>query len=356
MQRSAAVRWGKESGEKLMTESRRLDRRVHQQAAQESETEQESEKTSESDLNLAVQGAITQPGLLSPRQVIHLQRTIGNRAVIGLLSRMPIHHTPAGSRHVQRVISAPKAQELAQAIFAQWPILRQGDVASKAKKLERDAPATGKYGYDDSTDRETIKTAYTTVQAANPAVVAAAQDAAQLKAANDGNLAALTERGRLPNAARGQNGSAHLRIAEAALSTFAGEEYEALVEVLDGIANSNTRPYTGGRWNVDHQNREGLLPGTPGAGGYKEYYVRPDGASKPAAFGDPGTRRLVTGGGFYYYTKNHYGDNQPGAYVPYISPVNENRAVTKYGPAFTRITGIDYRQPVAAAPVAAAVT
>jgi guanyl-specific ribonuclease Sa len=335
-----------------MTESRRLDRRVRQQAAQQAETEQEFDKTSDSDLNLAVQGAITQPALLSSRQVLHLQRTIGNRAVIGLLSRMPIHHAPAGSgRHIQRAISATKAEELAQAIFNQWPILKQGDVVSKAKKLERDAPPTGKYGYDDSTDRETIKTAYTTVQAANPAVVAAAQDAAQLKAANDGNLAALTERGRLPNAARGQNGSTHLRITEAALSTFSGEEYEALVEVLDGIKN-NTRPYTGGKWNVDHANREGLLPGTPGAGGYKEFYVRPDGSSKPAAFGaNAGARRLVVGDKFYYYTKNHYGDEQPGTYVPYISPVNENRAVTKYGPAFTRITGIDYRQPVAAAAV-----
>jgi guanyl-specific ribonuclease Sa len=67
-----------------------------------------------------------------------------------------------------------------------------------------------------------------------------------------------------------------------------------------------------GKWGVPHGNNEGNLPGVPGAGGYKEYYVEP----LPGAT-NSGLKRVVVSDadGSAYYTWTHYGDQGEPAFV-----------------------------------------
>lgn len=79
------------------------------------------------------------------------------------------------------------------------------------------------------------------------------------------------------------------------------EENAAVADALQHL-RAGTRPAYGRKWGEPFLNREGRLPGPRGAGGYREYYVRP----APGERG-PGTRRLVVGAnGSIYYTRDHY--------------------------------------------------
>jgi len=83
--------------------------------------------------------------------------------------------------------------------------------------------------------------------------------------------------------------------------SLSAEEEAAVVDALDNMA-AGTQPAYGKKWGVPHMNKEGRLPGTPGAGGYEEYYVQP----APGVKG-PGARRLVVGlNNEIYYTWDHY--------------------------------------------------
>ncbi len=90
----------------------------------------------------------------------------------------------------------------------------------------------------------------------------------------------------------------------------AGEERAAVLEALDALNNPTNDHSWARKWGEYHGNGEGNLPGITGAGGYKEYYVRPDGAlvGQVGRTRD-GVRRLVMSNttGFVYYSHNHYG-------------------------------------------------
>lgn len=79
------------------------------------------------------------------------------------------------------------------------------------------------------------------------------------------------------------------------------EEEAAIADALRHL-RAGTRPSYGRKWGEPFLNREGRLPGGRGAGGYREYYVRP----APGESG-PGARRLVVGtNGSIYFTRDHY--------------------------------------------------
>lgn len=89
------------------------------------------------------------------------------------------------------------------------------------------------------------------------------------------------------------------------------EERAAVVETLDAVKDSGKDHSWARKWGDYHGNGEGNLPGVPGGGGYKEYYVRPDGNRVgTAVLEPPGRRRVVVDNstGFVYYSDNHYGD------------------------------------------------
>ena len=93
-------------------------------------------------------------------------------------------------------------------------------------------------------------------------------------------------------------------------------EEEAAINATLGHIDANTVPAgpTATRWGIPFQNREGNLPGQPGAlpTPYTEYRVAP-------APGTPGAgpRRVVVNNsnGATYYTWTHYGDAGPPAFV-----------------------------------------
>jgi guanyl-specific ribonuclease Sa len=71
--------------------------------------------------------------------------------------------------------------------------------------------------------------------------------------------------------------------------SVSAEEDAAVADALHHL-RAGTRPSYGRKWGEPFSNREGRLPGLRGAGGYREYYVRP----APGESG-PGARRLVVG-------------------------------------------------------------
>lgn len=101
-------------------------------------------------------------------------------------------------------------------------------------------------------------------------------------------------------------------------------ERAAVVEALDALRNGTAHGWAR-KWGDYHGNGEGLLPGIAGGGGYKEYYVRPDGArvGQPG-LEPPGAKRLVKSdsSGFVYYSHNHYGSPN-GTSLPAFVKVND---------------------------------
>jgi RHS repeat-associated protein len=79
------------------------------------------------------------------------------------------------------------------------------------------------------------------------------------------------------------------------------ETQQALVDSKQYI-DSGTKPtWAGQNWGTPFQNREGLLPNTPGVT-YTEYGVEPT-----AGMNAPGKFRIVTGSdGTYWYSPDHY--------------------------------------------------
>jgi flagellin-like hook-associated protein FlgL len=126
--------------------------------------------------------------------------------------------------------------------------------------------------------------------------------------------AAVQERQRLrANGLWPANNRPTAQIAEATRATLgsSAEERAAVVESLDALKNGTAHGWAR-KWGAYHGNGEGNLPGAaPGLGGYKEYYVRPDGNRVGVAgLEPPGARRIVVSDstGFVYYSHNHYGD------------------------------------------------
>jgi len=122
-----------------------------------------------------------------------------------------------------------------------------------------------------------------------------------------------TERRRLrDNGLWPANNRPAAQIAEATRATLGGsdEERAAVVEALDALKTGADHSWAR-KWGAYHGNGEGNLPGAAaGLGGYKEYYVRPDGTQVGQVGVRPaGTRRLVVSDstGFVYYSDNHYG-------------------------------------------------
>jgi len=68
------------------------------------------------------------------------------------------------------------------------------------------------------------------------------------------------------------------------------------------------------KWKWPHRNRDGHLPGTPGAGGYDEYYINrgPNSSGEPTEW-----ERLVvsTSTNDVFHTDNHYGDHGAPAFT-----------------------------------------
>lgn len=94
------------------------------------------------------------------------------------------------------------------------------------------------------------------------------------------------------------------------VGSFSTEEEAALQIALDAIGNGDLHTW-GGKWAEAHGNYQGRLPGVPGAGTYREYYVRP-----APGHGRPGPRRLVRNrSGRCFYSWTHYGDSGNPAYV-----------------------------------------
>ena len=86
------------------------------------------------------------------------------------------------------------------------------------------------------------------------------------------------------------------------IATFATqEERQAITDALGALAGGQ-RDWPG-KWGEDHGNHEGRLPGIPGAGNYREYYVR-----KGPQHAAPGPRRFcVNRSGKVFYSNTHYG-------------------------------------------------
>jgi hypothetical protein len=86
------------------------------------------------------------------------------------------------------------------------------------------------------------------------------------------------------------------------------KEEKAVLETIRHIEAGTTPSWlskTGQKkWGSTFKNNNGDLPGTPGAGGYREYDVQP-----PSGTSGRGPRRVVVGNdGKIYYTWTHYGD------------------------------------------------
>jgi guanyl-specific ribonuclease Sa len=91
------------------------------------------------------------------------------------------------------------------------------------------------------------------------------------------------------------------------------EEAEAIQNSLSHLDAGTQPPDIDPRgWGRVFRNNAGDLPGTPGAGGYREYDVHP----APGIL-NRGPRRLVVSdsGGSIYYTWTHYGDSGLPAFV-----------------------------------------
>jgi RHS repeat-associated protein len=94
--------------------------------------------------------------------------------------------------------------------------------------------------------------------------------------------------------------------------SLALSEEEAVLDTLEHI-DAGTRPFGALRkkWGTGFRNVRGDLPGTPGAGGYREYRVAP-----PIGTTGAGVRRIVVGqDGSVYYSWTHYGDTGAPAFV-----------------------------------------
>jgi hypothetical protein len=82
-------------------------------------------------------------------------------------------------------------------------------------------------------------------------------------------------------------------------------------------ANSGKVPNSvkkGFKWKWPHRNNDGHLPGTPGAGGYDEYYIMNAKNDGPAD-----AERLVISADTknVFHTATHYGDKGPPAFTHY---------------------------------------
>jgi guanyl-specific ribonuclease Sa len=90
-------------------------------------------------------------------------------------------------------------------------------------------------------------------------------------------------------------------------TSLAGDA-KAAADKAAGIIRAKGRnpwPQRGWKWGVTHENREGKLPGKPGAGaaeGYKEYYI----SQKADETVFDGQARMVAGKGEIFHTNNHY--------------------------------------------------
>lgn len=104
----------------------------------------------------------------------------------------------------------------------------------------------------------------------------------------------------LPSASLDRSASSNA-VDRVCLDLLTDEEKGVVREAIERI-ESNARPPYPGKWGVRHQNRERLLPVSPGLT-YKEYYL-------PKATGDTsrfGPRRLVVGSdNRCYFTRDHY--------------------------------------------------
>jgi hypothetical protein len=151
------------------------------------------------------------------------------------------------------------------------------------------------------------------------AAVAAAERSAAKASANAAAVAAALAEAQQQMAWRAEglwpgNGRPAARIETKSRANVGAsdEERAAVVEALDALKDSTKSHTFARKWGDDHGNSEGNLPGTPGLGGYTEYYVR-RAPGQPA----PGARRLVkhTRSGFVYYSATHYGKEGPPAFV-----------------------------------------
>lgn len=113
---------------------------------------------------------------------------------------------------------------------------------------------------------------------------------------------------RLVQQARGLRTNAGSLILEQPVANLPDGARAAVVAGLAGI-DSNVRPVlshpNGAKFGDTFDNNQGRLPGVRGAGGYKEYYIEKD----PASRDYHGQRRLVVNNrtGHVYYTADHYG-------------------------------------------------
>ena len=108
--------------------------------------------------------------------------------------------------------------------------------------------------------------------------------------------------------ARGLLTNAGSEIGEVTVDGLGSEHEKTHVKKALAAVNSNTAQTlthsSGAKFGDAFDNIQGRLPGIPGAGGYKEYYVEKD----PAATTYHGDRRLVKHDvtGHIYYTDDHY--------------------------------------------------
>jgi hypothetical protein len=105
----------------------------------------------------------------------------------------------------------------------------------------------------------------------------------------------------------------------------AGTSFEAHPWVKQETDNNTQNPgkvpnrvKKGFKWAWAHKNIDGYLPGTPGAGGYLEYYICLDDDQK----GGPtdAERLVISTGGDGFHTDTHYGDHGAPAFTHFAKP------------------------------------